>query len=78
VTVWTPKRSKSGVTAARRHLQATIDALLNATPGGSTPAECAVYDALFDAACQLASAAEGLDAALRRDELWAGAKGGAR
>jgi hypothetical protein len=37
-----------------------------------------VYDALFDAACHLASAAEGLDAALGRDDLWAGPKRGAR
>jgi hypothetical protein len=76
MTLWTPKQSKRGVTAARRHLQAAIDALLNATPGGSTPAECRVYDALLDAACKLASAADGLDAALRRDELWS-TKGGA-
>jgi hypothetical protein len=53
-----------------------MDRIADAMPGGSTPAECRVYDALLDAACKLASAADGLDAALRRDELWS-TKGGA-
>jgi hypothetical protein len=73
---WTPARSRRDVVAARRQLQAVINGLLDATPGGSTPREAAIYDALFDAACHLATAAEGLDAALHNDGLWAGPKGG--
>jgi hypothetical protein len=76
MTAWTPQRSRRDVTTARRHLQAAISALLDATPGGSTRPECAVYDALFDVACSLASAAAGLDAALRREGLWIGPSGG--
>ena len=78
MSTWTPARSRRDVVAARRQLQAVITGLLDATPGGSTPHEAAIYDALFDAACALATAAEALDAALRRDELWGEAKGGAR
>jgi hypothetical protein len=76
VSTWTPARSRRDVVAARRRLQAVINGLLDATPGGSTPHEAAIYDALFDAACALATAAEAIDAALR-DDLWAGPKGGA-
>jgi hypothetical protein len=78
MTAWTPERSKRGVVAARRHLQAAINALLDATPGGSSPSESVVYDAVFDAACELASAAKTLDAALRKDDLWVGPTGSAQ
>jgi hypothetical protein len=76
MTAWTPWKARAAARRARGDLQSAIDRLRDATPGGSTPAESAVFDALLDTACHLASAAEGLDAALRRDELWS-TKGGA-
>jgi hypothetical protein len=78
MTAWTAWKARAGVIRARRDLQSAIDRLTDALPGGSSPAECAAYSALFDGVCELASAAKTIDAALRRDELWGEAKGGAR